>query len=907
MSLAPHTRLGPYEITGLLGAGGMGEVFKARDTRLGRDVAIKVLPASVASDPDRRARFERETQAVAALSHPNILAIFDTGIHEGQLFAVTELLQGHTLRDRLNSACGPREDSESSSAGARARGGGAPRAVINAGLPVRKAIEISIQIARGLAAAHAKGLVHRDLKPENIFLLEDGQVKILDFGLARQVGPETSSGATETIVRTEAGMVMGTIGYMAPEQVRGQTVDARADLFALGTVLYEMLSGRRAFVGETAADSMTAILTQEPPDLASITTDLPPALDRIVRHCLEKNPNERFQTARDVAFALESLSGSAGVSSGPAPVPIPVRSRRPLSTWVAASATGIVLLAAGWFGGRALVPPAAPGTATWLALAAPHGRFSRFPAPAISPDGTQVTFWAPDERDRVMLWLRRFDLPDARPLPGTESNGDSNQAFWAPDGKALAFFADGKLKRTSLDGGAPQTLADATTPRGGSWSREGRILFSPVSAGGVYTIPQAGGTPALVPIVDPEHRPLQWPTFLPDGRHFLISSTNGGVFLCSLDDPAIRKVSDARSRVEYSAGHVFFEQDGGLYAQAFDLSRFETSGAPVRISERIGYGFGSFIERAFSVSSTGRLVFAEGTWQPPAQLTWFDRSGRLIGAVGGVAESIGVVLSSDRTRALAERHDPKTNLTGPWVVDFASGTEARLATNQVESIELTPTWSADETRVFFSTLRGIFARQLRGGQIVRLLEQDRTVWVNDRSADGKFLLFEKGDPVTQEDVWVLSLGSPPTARAYAATNYTEGQAALSPDGRAVAYVSDESGRREVYVDSFPEPQTKIPISIGGGVLPEWRPDGRELYYVGSDRTLMAVAVDTAASPIKIGRPVKLFQMPPVGTTNNRHQYQPSATGDRFLVNVRMPTNTDPPVTVLLNWPAVVGK
>ena len=400
MALSPGTRLGPYEIVSALGAGGMGEVYRARDTRLGRDVAIKVLPETVASDPDRRGRFERETKAVAALSHPNILAIFDTGIHEGQLFAVTELLQGHTLRDRLARA---REESESSSAGARTRGVGAPRAVINAALSARRAIEISVPIARGLAAAHAKGLVHRDLKPENVFLLEDGQVKILDFGLVRQVEPETASGATETFAHTDSGVVMGTIGYMAPEQVRGQTVDARADIFALGAVLYEMLSGRRAFQGETAADSVTAILTHDPPDLTGVATDLPPALDRIVRHCLEKNPTERFQSARDVAFALESLSGSAGVSSGLAPASIPMRSRRPASTWIAGSAIGIGLLAAGWFGGRAIVGSTASTTATWVSLAAPHGRFAGFPAPAISFDGTQVAFWAPDERGRVML------------------------------------------------------------------------------------------------------------------------------------------------------------------------------------------------------------------------------------------------------------------------------------------------------------------------------------------------------------------------------------------------------------------------------------------------------------------------------------------------------------------------
>ncbi|MEO6239424.1 MAG: hypothetical protein ABIQ52_20705 [Vicinamibacterales bacterium] len=312
------------------------------------------------------------------------------------------------------------------------------------------------------------------------------------------------------------------------------------------------------------------------------------------------------------------------------------------------------------------------------------------------------------------------------PDDGTEIDGDPYQAFWAPDGRALAFFADVKLKRIALDGGPPQALADATHPRGGSWSREGRILFLPVSGGAVYTIPQGGGTATVVPIVDPEHRPLQYPAVLPDGRHFLVSSLNGGVFLCSLDDFAIRKVSDVRSRVEYSAGRLFFEQDGGLYAHVFDMSRFETSGAPVRISDRIGYGsgFGSSIDRAFSVSA-GRLVFAQGTWQPPTQLTWFDRSGRLIERVDQVAESLGVVLSPDGMRVLVERHEPKTNFTGPWVVDFAAGTHARIASNQVDSVELTPVWSSDETRVFFSTQRGIFARDLRGGQVVSLLAQDQ--------------------------------------------------------------------------------------------------------------------------------------------------------------------------------------
>ena len=869
-------RLGPYHVLEKLGEGGMGEVYRARDTRLGREVAIKVLPESVAADPDRRARFEREAQAIAALSHPNILAIFDTGTHEHSLFAVTELLHGATLRDRLTES-GP--------------------------LSVRKAIEIAIGIARGLTAAHAKGVVHRDLKPENIFLLDDGQVKILDFGLARQFEGVAASGGAATMAVTDPGFMMGTVGYMAPEQVRGLGIDARTDLFALGAVLYEMLTGRRAFARETAADSLSAILTQDPPDLSGAIAELSPVLERIVRHCLEKNPAERFQTARDVVFALESLAGPMPLPSGSTAVAAsPAKSGAKL---LAAALAGAAIVAAAWFAGR--VSTSATTEPTWLSLRPPHGRFGRHPMPAISPDGTQVAFWAPDEQGRTALWVRRFESPDARALPGTGTAGEPFQPFWAPDGRAIAFFAEGKLKRIALDQGVPQTLADATSPRGGSWSRDGRIIYVPVSAAGVYTIPESGGAPALVPINDPEKRPLQYPHFLPDNRHFLISSTNGGVLLCSLDDPASRTVSAARSRVEYAAGHLFFEQDGGLYAQKFDPSRFETSGVPVRVSAAVGYGFGSFIDRTFSVSGAGRLVFAEGTWLAPTELVWFDRSGRRLERVSQASELNGFVMSPDRQRALAERHDPRTNLTGPWVLDLAAGTEARIAQAPGESIELTPMWSADETRVFFSTLRGIFVRQVRGGQITRLLEQDRTVWLSDRSADGKYLVFEKGDPATQQDIWVLALGSTPAARSYMATNYNETQGTISPDVRAIAYVSEESGRREVYVDTFPEPQAKVPVSVGGGSLPEWRPDGRELFYVAPNQTLVAVTIDTTATPVRAGRPVRLFQLPPVGEFANRHQYHASLQGDRFLVNARLPNEPDAPVTVILNWPAVLPK
>jgi dipeptidyl aminopeptidase/acylaminoacyl peptidase len=340
--------------------------------------------------------------------------------------------------------------------------------------------------------------------------------------------------------------------------------------------------------------------------------------------------------------------------------------------------------------------------------------------------------------------------------------------------------------------------------------------------------------------------------------------------------------------------------------QPFDPVKLEVTGRPLRIANQVGYGQASFIDRAFSVSAAGRLVVAEGTWQLPRQLTWLDRSGKNLGTVGRMAETLGLWLSADRSRALVERHDANTNLTGPWVIDLTAGTESRLTQTAGESIELTPTWSVDEASVYFSTLRGIFKRQVRGGQVVRLIEQDRAVWIQDRSPDGKYLVYEKGDSVNQTDTWLLSLEGTTAARPLIAGRYYEAQARVSPDGRALAYVSDENGRREVFLDVFPEPQLKVAVSTTGGVMPEWRPDGRELYFL-NDGMLMAVTVDTTTSPVRVGRPAPLFKVPPIGVFNSRHQYQPSATGDRFLVNATVPTTAEPPMHVLLNWPAVTAK
>ena len=512
MLLSLGTRLGPYDIIAPLGAGGMGEVYKARDTRLDRDVALKVLPSSLALDPDQGARFEREAKAVAALSHPNILAIFDFAVIDGVACAATELLNGETLRARLDA--GP--------------------------LSVRRAVDTTVQIARGLAAAHDKGIIHRDLKPENVFLLEDGHVKILDFGLAKTVA-DSSGGNHETVVATDPGVIMGTVGYMAPEQVRGQALDARADVFALGVILYEMLSGRRAFQRETAAETMTAILKEDPPELTEVRADVPPGLEAIVRHCLERNPAERFQSARDLAFNLQVIQPAG---SGPA-VPLEPPGFLSRFSWREGIAWALVAaFALGFIGSsrRSNAPPVspvvrlqvtAPEQTTWASpLGAPEGSNGG----TISPDGTMIAFVAGDASGRTLLWIRPIDTFSARPVAGTDG---AAFPFWSPDSRALGFFTTTKLKRIAVDGGPAQTLCElASTPRGGAWNQRGVILIG-TTGSFIRRISAEGGQLTPVTGEDSQNAGQQWPYFLPDGEHFLFySARTRAVFVGSLGHEA---------------------------------------------------------------------------------------------------------------------------------------------------------------------------------------------------------------------------------------------------------------------------------------------------------------------------------------------------------------------------------
>ncbi|MGH9955685.1 MAG: protein kinase domain-containing protein, partial [Pyrinomonadaceae bacterium] len=616
MTIAAGTKLGRYEIRAQLGAGGMGEVYRARDTQLGRDVAVKVLPATFSVDVDRLHRFEQEACAASALNHPNILIVHDIGAHDGAPYVVSELLEGETLRKRI---------------------AGAP-------LAQRRAIVYALQIANGLAAAHEKGIIHRDLKPDNVFITNDGRLKILDFGLAKLTQLDGNQAQTEIPTRrvdTDPGVVMGTVGYMSPEQLKGRAVDQRSDIFSFGAILYEMLSGRRAFHGESAAETMSAILKEDPPDLSDTNKTVSPALERLVNHCLEKNPEARFHSARDLAFALEALSGSAPTSTETTVVPTTLARRsesRERLAWVVVS--GVLLLStlafAALYFRRA---PADTPAATRFFIHPPEKTELRGSF-AVSPDGRRVVLRGIGE-GKVILWVRSLDSLTTQPLIGTE---EASYPFWSPDSLFIGFFAGGKLKKIEATGGSVQTLCDAPQGLGGDWNADGVIIFAPREAETLYRVPAAGGAPVPLTSLDESRQEVSHlhPHFLPDGRRFLFLATSPqresmGIYAASLDSKETKLLVNTDVSAAYAApGYLLFLRDRTLMAQGFDADRLELKGDPTPVAEevdRLGQGtrFG-----LFSVSKTGVLVYRGGSSEA-TQLIWFDREGKQLGTAGPAA------------------------------------------------------------------------------------------------------------------------------------------------------------------------------------------------------------------------------------------------------------------------------
>ncbi len=879
MTVSIGTRLGPYEITGALGAGGMGEVFRARDTRLQRSVAIKVLPREYGDDPERIRRLEQEALATASLNHPNIVAVYDVGIHDATPFIVSELLEGETLREVL--------------------GRGA--------LPPRKAVDYGVEIARGLAAAHERGVLHRDLKPENLFVTTDRRVKILDFGLAKLLQPGGNDfTATIAAPATEAGVVMGTVGYMSPEQVRGQTVDHRSDIFAFGVVAYEMVSGTRAFQRASAVETLNAILKEDPPELSASAVEISPALDRIIRRCLEKNPADRFQSARDLAFAIESSGSVPGSVVAPAAGGPRAWQKH---GWLAAGVMAVACLAAlstavmSW-PARGPDPPLVrfsanlPESATFYWDVETHNL-------SVSPDGRRIAFVAISEGQR-RVWVRALDALAAQALPGTEGGASP---FWSPDSRHIAFFADGKIKRIDSSGKSLQTISElpGEIDTTGTWSRDGVILFSHQFAGrwGIYRVPAQGGPPTAVEAGDARVFSA-WVHFLPDGEHYLVYRLNeqdpasSGIYVASLNSrDSTLVLATPTTRVEYAGGYLLYAREGSLLAQRFDERSMKTVGEPVTILSNFPYfdktGWGEF-----SVSGTGVLAYLAEF--PKNRLMWVDRTGREIAAITAPGLYGAARLSPDRQKIALTTYDARGGSGDVWVHDLTRGTATRFVSGPADDAQ--PVWSPDGRQLaYFSCCEQtstLYVKELsatgKGRAPLGAGFQTPVDW----SRDGRFILFMMRDPTT--GLWVLpaDAGGKPFLLTRATLN--ERSARFSPDGRWVAYVSTETGRDEVYVLRFDRPEEKWRISAAGGSSPVWRDDTKELFFSAPDGSVMGVTISPAQT-FDYASPTRLFG----STTAVSDLVGVSADGQRFVVDSSAAGRSTAPFTVVLNWMAELNR
>jgi Tol biopolymer transport system component/predicted Ser/Thr protein kinase len=883
MALTSGTKLGPYEILAPLGAGGMGEVYRARDTRLGRDVALKILPESFARETDRLRRFEQEARAVAALNHPNILAVFDIGTysegqHNGSPFLVSELLEGESLRAVLDR--GP--------------------------LPQRKTIEYGVQIAHGLAAAHEKGIVHRDLKPENVFVTKDGRIKILDFGLAKLTqnpSPEPD-GVTLTSSHTAAGVVMGTASYMAPEQVRGEAADARTDIFAFGAVLYEMLSGVRAFRRDTPAETMTAVLKDDPPELSDPVRPVSPALERIVRRCLEKNPEQRFQSARDLSFALGALSGTE--TSGAARATSAPR-RVPLLLWFSVALALAAVAAVTWFVARR------PVATTRMQFAIPFPEEMSVSHMALSRDGSMLVFVSPEENSALpMLYIQRIGSPNVTLLPGTEG---ASFPFWSPDGAYVAFFASGKLQKIAVSGGTPQVLANALSARGGSWGSKGVIIYSPNAESPIWRVNAdgTGAAPVTQGIRTAEDLSHRWPVFLPDGEHFLFWTGNfgnskddrvSGIYVTSLDGKERRLVVLCHSSFGYDSNRLFYADDQRqLVSIAFDVSTATVSGSSSAIANAVGFQPSTYWA-AFAVGENGTLIYNTSVGAALSALTWMDRSGKELGRIGDPAIMNNPTLSPDGSRVALDISDQKANNVDIWIESTNGAGNSRFTFDPAE--EVVGVWSRDGGTLAYraSVDKGaaLFLKRATGLERERerfTVPQSGDIFPNSWTWDDQQILCTYQTSSGSYLELVPVAGGEPTRFLTGKANETNGQ--ISPDGKWVAYASDESGAWEIYVTSFPGAAGKWQVSRGGGTEPRWRGDGKEIFYIAPSGMLMAVSVN-GESVFATGTPAPLFQIhgrAPISSTDI-FTYDVAKDGKRFLVNRYVKPEHVAPLTILLN-------
>jgi Tol biopolymer transport system component len=907
MPLPIGTRIGPYEITGILGAGGMGEVYRARDARLARDVALKVLPEIFASDRDRLARFEREAQVLAALKHQNIAAIYgleesDDGVGSHIRALVLELVEGETLADRI--ARGP--------------------------IPLDDALPIAKEIAEALQAAHEQGIVHRDLKPSNIKVQPDGLVKVLDFGLAKLTDASAVRDASRTgeaplahlsmtptltsPVATGVGVMLGTAAYMAPEQAKGRPADKRSDVWAFGCVLFEMLSGKRAFDAEDVSDTLALVLKGEP-DWQVLPADVPRSLETLIRSCLTKTPGNRLADISGAHFVLTHLADlTAAVSA-----PVPTLERRPWRARISVAAivvSAAAITAAGMWLATRTVPPVARFFVTLPDGTAFITGLRPGTSAAISPDGRTLAFTARDSSGNVLLWLRPLGALTAQALDGTDG---AQFPFWSPDSRFIGYFTQDRLMKVAAIGGPPQTISAVTAGRGGAWSEDGQIVYG-VNTGPLYRVSSVGGAPSMVTRLAKGVQDHRFPSWLPDGQHVLFYSTavtgSDGVFAASLETGETKRVIESDTGAVYDAthGYLLFGRQGALMAQSFDPETLSVEGDPFPIAEQLESGVYAGVV-TFSVTNGGALAYGVGA--PPdagLRLVWVDRRGNAVGTVGPVANYRQPELAPDGKRVAVKRREARLERGDIWVTDVTRDATSRF-TFDASQANTAPIWSRDGSRIVFASLRGgkwgLYTKPANGaGSEEQLLESQAPVTATSWSSDGRSVVYVTVGEKTATDVWLLPLLGERKPIPLVMTPFNDNRGQVSPDGKWLAYDSNESGQSQVYVKPFPAGESKWQVSSGSGLTgfyPRWRGDGRELFYMdlAGGGKLMAVEIAANGAALEFGTPTPLFDSGFSNLGGERipgEAYAVSSDGQRFLIP-RPAANVASisPIAVVLNW------
>src|SRR5579862_8426240 len=895
MSLSSGTKLGPYEILAPLGAGGMGEVYRARDTRLDRTVAVKILPSHLSENPEARQRFDREARTISSVNHPSICTLYDVGHQDGIDYLVMEYLEGETLADRLRK--GP--------------------------LPIEQVFRYGIEICEGLDKAHRSAVVHRDLKPGNVMLTKGG-AKLMDFGLAKSAlanaGANSAavSGLTATLTTppgshplTAQGTVVGTFQYMSPEQVEGKEADARSDIFALGAVLYEMATGKRAFEGKTAASAMAAVLERDPAPISSVQPAIPATFERLVKICLAKDPDERWQTAHDVKLQLKQIAEGASQAGAAAPaLAIPQRKQGGRWAWGVAAFLGAVAASA-----LALAYLAYQKPLPVLRLEIDPPEKMQFnlsgdnAGPAmISPDGRYVVFSA-SGANGTQLYLRALDSVDAQPLPGT---ANATYPFWSPDSNAIAFFADQKLKRIDLGSANPVSICDSDLGRGGSWGPDGVIVAALAYNAGIWRVPASGGVPVPLTTVDnvtySSHR---WPWFLPDGKHFLYiainhnapASADTAIFIASTDGKENRLLFHNLSSAIYASGYLLFQRENSLVAQRFDAGSEKFTGDPVTLSENVQYD--AALWRAnLSASTVGTIVYATGPTAGLETLAWFDRTGKRLSTIGEPGGFYDLDLAPDEKKLAVV--DSNTSNATIFIHDLQNGLKTRLTF--AGGTHRNPIWSPDGREIAFTSKQNseISLKTLAGNEPERTLLSSPTPMyqgVTDWSRDGRYLVIEQG-PGVNEQLWVVPMFGDHKPFPYSKTTLQERGGVFSPDGRWVAYMTDETGHPEIFVAPFPWTGAKWQISntSGGGADARWRADGKEIYFFDFSG-LAATEVDGSGAEFKVGGTKPLFHLVARGLSR---EYAPTHDGQRFIA-IAPNEAASQSLTLVQNWTAELKK